>query len=52
LSLSARSICLRSGCESARSTLETSSELALAIFKTFIDVSWAFYVKLSSVKIE
>ena len=37
-SLSVSSICLRNGCESARSTLETSSEVALAIFKTFLNV--------------
>ena len=33
LSLRVSSICLRNGCESARSTLETSSEVALAIFQ-------------------
>ena len=39
---SVRSISLRSGCESTRSTPETSSELADAIFKT-LSIGFAFH---------
>ena len=38
-SFSVRSISLRSGCESTRSTLETSSELADAMFRTLFIVT-------------